>query len=324
MRVILGVLVIEALVLLVLAFGLIASQRLGAQEMDGAGGLDFSGVLQGGIDMPKTQGVKMRDGYELQVRSFGNTGAPLVVLVHGSGWNGLQFNKLSASLKDDFAVLVPDLRGHGAAPGRRGDVDYIGQFEDDLADLITARVGPGQKVILLGHSSGGGLVVRFAGGAHGGLIDGAVLLAPFLKYNAPTTRKNSGGWAHPLTRRIIGLSMLNMVGIRGLNHLEIIQFNMPRAVLDGDLGHLATTSYSYRLNTSFAPRSNYLKDISALPPYLLMAGTLDEAFHGDRYKDVMSRASNKGRYQLVPDTGHLAIVDAPETATAIAAFIDAL
>ena len=34
-------------------------------------------------------------------------------------------------------IITPDLRGHGFSPERRGDIDYIGQLEDDLADLIS-------------------------------------------------------------------------------------------------------------------------------------------------------------------------------------------
>ena len=141
----------------------------------------------------------------------------------------MQFKCLANALEDDAYVVVPDLRGHGASPERRGDVDYINQMEDNLAALIKAQARKDQKVIVAGHSSGGGLVVRFAGGEHSVLMDEAILLAPFLKYNAPTTRENSGVWAHAMTRRIIGLSMLNTFKITTLNHLEIIQFNMPKA-----------------------------------------------------------------------------------------------
>lgn len=86
-------------------------------------------------------------------------------------------------------------------------MDYIGQFEDDLADLIEIlrEQVPGTDLIIGGHSSGGGLTVRFAGSEYTTLSDGYILLSPFLKYNAPTTRPNSGGWAHPLSRRIAGL-----------------------------------------------------------------------------------------------------------------------
>lgn len=308
---------------LAIALGLIGSQR--PIEMAGEGGLDFSRQIVGKGDPLPVEKVAMRDGFGLSVRHVGQGGdKPLLVLVHGSGWHGAQFDALAGQLADVAEVLAPDLRGHGADPGRRGDVDYIGQFEDDLADLIRASAQPGQKVILAGHSSGGGLVVRFAGGEHRGLIDGAVLMAPFLKYNAPTTRPNSGGWAHVLTRRIIGLSMLNAADIKALNHLTVIQFDMPKAVLEGPLGHTATTAYSYRLNTTFAPRRAYETDIAALPRFLLIAGTGDEAFFADRYEPLMAPLNGNGRYRLVAGVSHLDIVDASETKAAIREFLNEL
>ena len=300
-----------------LPFGLIASQwPTGVKPSEQ--GLDFS-ALSKRPAMPEAESVLMRDNYPLQVRSYRNAEGPLIVMLHGSGWNGLQYAGLAPQMVGH--VLVPDLRGHGAKPGRRGDVEYIGQLEDDLADLIAAKVQSGQEVVLLGHSSGGGLVVRFAGGRHGKMLDCAVLLAPFLKHNAPTTRRNSGGWARPLTRRIIGLSMLNGVGVTGLNHLTAIEFNMPKSVLEGPLGDLATTSYSYRLNTSYAPRNDYLKDIRSLPDFLVVAGEKDEAFVANGYEPLMSGVNGRGLYHSVPDVGHLGIVDAAETSKAVKEFL---
>jgi pimeloyl-ACP methyl ester carboxylesterase len=202
-------------------------------------------------------------------------------------------------------------------PQRRGDIDYINQFEDDLADLIKATEQPNQKVVMLGHSSGGGLVVRFAGGEHGEMINHAVLLAPFLKHNAPTTRENSGGWAHIHLRRLIGLSILNTFRIKALNHLGVIQFSMPQQVLDGPLGNTATTRYSYCLNTGFAPRGDYLRDVAALPAFTVITGSADESFVAAQYQPLMSSVTGKGSYLVVLDIGHLAIVDADETLAAI-------
>ncbi len=304
--------------------GLVALGLIASQHPNGGGAgktLDFSGVQTGAL-LSDPQDVIMRDGYALQVRHIPANTGPLVVMVHGSSWNGLQFDGLARSLQAE--ILIPDLRGHGAKPGRRGDVDHIGQLEEDLADLISAKTKEGQKVVLLGHSSGGGLVVRMAGGAYANQIDAAVLLAPFLKYNAPTTRVQVGGWARALTRRIIGLSMLNGVGIRALNHLKVIEFNMPKSVLDGPYGDLATLSYSYRLNTSYAPRMDYMSDIAALPSFLLIAGAEDEAFAADQYEPLMSVATNQGAYRIVPDTNHLGVVDAPATAAAISEFLNDL
>ncbi|MEM9580935.1 MAG: alpha/beta hydrolase [Pseudomonadota bacterium] len=309
--------VISMLVTAGIALGLIASQSPRKLAVPAGGGLDFSASLQRGVAvMPKPKSVAMRDGWHMPVREYPG-GGPLILLIHGSGWNGLQFSSLASVLGGETHVLAPDLRGHGETPERRGDVDYIGQMEDDLADLIAARRKDGQKVVLIGHSSGGGLVTRFAGGPHGALVDHAVLLAPFLGHKSPTTRQNAGGWTQVLLRRIIGLSMLNAVGITALNHLTIIQFAMPQPVIDGPYGHLATTSYSYRLNTGFAPRGDYLGDVAALPEFTLIVGSKDEAFYADRYQEVMSAVTNKDSYHIVPGEGHLGIVDAGATATLI-------
>ncbi len=304
-----------------IALGLIVSDRpkdFTDEQM--SEGLDFESTIARGIsDLPDQAHLKMADGWKMPVRRYGAQDAskPLLIMVHGSGWLGLQFNSLANSLSGEAYVVVPDLRGHGASPERRGDVDYINQMEDDLAELITSERLPDQQVIVVGHSSGGGLVVRFAGGEHGGLMDQAILLAPFLKYNAPTTRQNSGGWAHTLTRRIIGLSMLNTFKITALNHLKIIQFSMPKAAREGAYGHLATLSYSYRLNTGFAPRMDYLKDVAALPKFMVIVGSADEAFFADQFEPVMSAASDKGSYHIVDGESHLSIVDASATESLI-------
>ena len=310
-----------------LALGLIISARPVADvRAEGGEGLDFGALAVGdGADRAGVAPLQRRtlpDGSAQGFRRWdsGVAGAPLVVAVHGSGWHGAQFEGLGAALAaQGIDVVAPDLRGHGPDPVRRGDVDYIGQFEDDLADLIRAQAAPGQRVILLGHSSGGGLVIRFAGGAHRGLIARAVLLAPFVQHDAPTQRPNSGGWARVLTRRIIGLSMLNAVGIRALNHLTVIQFRFPDSVLDGPQGHTATRAYSYRLNAGFAPRRDWRGDIAALPPFVLVAGRRDEAFVAEAYEPTFAPLNPAGQYRLI-DSGHLDVVDHPETLAAVVGF----
>jgi alpha-beta hydrolase superfamily lysophospholipase len=302
--------------------------------------LDFS-VLSGrtgdtGGSGPETaplQFYQARDGARLGFRRYeaaDTTGpgeaapAPLLVFVHGSGWHGAAYDGLARQLAatGKLTVLLPDLRGHGPDPETRGDIAYIGQFEDDIADLIALQRKPGQKLLIGGHSSGGGLAVRYAGGDHGNGVDGAILVAPFLKHDSPAMRPASGGWAKPLTRRIIGLSMLNSVGITALNGMTAIQFRFPQEVLAGPQGSSATPAYSFRLNTSFAPRADYLADIAALPPFLLVAGKDDEAFIPEAYEPTMRPANPDGRYLLVEDRSHLGIINAPETTAGILSFVE--
>lgn len=316
--------VLTPVITLCFALGLIISQSPKDTIATEGAGLDFSATLQNDpvapLDMIET---KARDGAILRSGFVsGPEGAPLLVLVHGSGWHGGQFDRLAREMSAGADVLTVNLRGHFNGPYPRGDLAYVGQMEDDLADLIAAYRKDGQQVVLGGHSSGGGLVVRFAGGTHRDLIDGAVLMAPFLKYDAPTTRPNSGGWAYPLTRRIIGLSMLNMVGIKALDHLTIMQFAMPDAVMQGPNAAQATLAYSWRFNKSFAPRNAYLEDVAALPAFLLLAGAADESFVAEGYEPLMSEVTTQGQYHVVDGVTHLDIVDAPKTATLMGEFLE--
>lgn len=280
--------------------------------------------------LPERRPYPVRDGSELFYRFYESSSAPgaVMILLHGSGWHSMQFHPLATTISDAGAahVVTPDLRGHGIDPQRRGDIDYINQLEDDLADLIDVlkEQYPDARIIVGGHSSGGGLVIRFAGGEHGSLADGYVLLAPFLKYNAPTTRTDSGGWARPNSRRIAGLTMLNNIGIRWFNDLTVIQFAMPQDVLDGPLGETATTSYTYRLNTGFAPRLNYERDLAAMQqPFLLVAGLDDASFISERYEPTINQHTASGTYVLLPDTGHIDLLTNPGLASAMLAWLAA-
>lgn len=323
---IISFILISCAISLAIALILIFSQT--SQDRTGQSSLDFSRQSGRGADPAPLLAYKTDDGDTLGFRRYttNRANAPLLVLVHGSGWHGLAFDALAQRIaKADLAtVIVPDLRGHGPNPIRRGDVDYIGQFETDLHSLIKQEAKAGQAVVMGGHSSGGGLVIRYANGLFGDDLDGAILLAPFLKYNAPTMRQNAGGWAETKTRRIIGLTMLNAVGITALNHLKVIDFAFPQQIIDGPLGHTATRAYSYRLNVSYAPRSDYLADIAKLPPFRLIAGRSDEAFDAQAYEPTLSAVNPNGDYILLDDVSHLDVMYVDETFQAVQDYLNAL
>lgn len=259
-----------------------------------------------------------RDGTQMNVRVRDGAG-PLVVIVHGSGGHGIAYDWLAEHIaKTGAQVVLPDLRGHFGADGPRGDVSYIGQYEDDLADLIGQYRSEGQKVVMVGHSSGGGLVTRFAGGEHGEVLDGAVLMAPFLKHDAPTNKQVGDGWARPLVRRLIGLSMLNGIGVTAANGLTVMEFKLP----DSPIAETMTGAYSYRLNTSFAPRSDYLADVAALPKFQVITGADDEAFKAAEFEPLMSDVTDKGSYYVLDGVSHLDVFLNQDAADLIAEFVN--
>ncbi len=273
--------------------------------------------------LPKTEEFQARDGTTLAYRHYASQSNTVMILLHGSGWHGRYFLPLAHYLSSRglARVYTPDLRGHGEKPVRRGDIDYMGQLEDDLADLIDViqHKAPHARLIIGGHSSGGGLAVRFAGGRYGKKAHGYVLLSPFLKYNAPTMRANSGGWARPYVPRIIGLSMLNNVGIHWFDYLPAIAFNMPREFRDGT----ETLVYSHRLNTGYAPR-NYMTDLGAITqPLLVVVGTGDEAFIAQAFEPTISKYT-RVQVELLKGVSHMGVVVGPEVRPVLKNWLEGL
>jgi alpha-beta hydrolase superfamily lysophospholipase len=323
---------VSIIIYFAIALGLTLSQSPRFVPAENEEGFDFERMMGEDLsDLRPLQAFTARDGTALAYRVYDS--APpsdrVIILVHGSAWHGMQFHAMARWLSEHGlgTVILPDMRGHGFTPVRRGDVDHIGQMEEDVADLIdhVTHGMPKASVVLGGHSSGGGFVVRFAGGGYGSKADAFILLAPFLKHNAPTTRRDAGGWARPAIRRIIGLSMLNSAHVTALNGLPVIGFAMPRRVMEGRLGHTATTLYSYRLNASFAPRPDYGKDLAAIDrPLLVVAGTKDEAFRAELYEPEISKYTATGTYRVLPGVTHIGVVNDPAAFEAIRAWMQAL
>jgi alpha-beta hydrolase superfamily lysophospholipase len=265
-----------------------------------------------------------RDGVDLRVRHYPGEAGVTLVLVHGSGYHGRYLAPLARRLAAAGAarIYTPDLRGHGEAPARRGDIDYTDQLEDDLADLVAhvRRRHPGTRLVIGGHSSGGGLAVRFAGRPDPQgepPVDGFLLLAPYLGHDAPTTRQDAG-WAQPRIPLIVALSILNGFGITAADGLTTLTFAMPEAARDGS----ETLAYSHRLATGFAPR-DYREDLAHLRvPLLALIGAEDEAFHADRLAATLAFAA--ARVEVIPGVGHLDLPSAPETAVRIETWLDEL
>lgn len=298
-------LAVSAGVYLLAAIGLVTSDRHREPSPDNTG-LAFDELETDAATLPDRSTYTARDGTELDYRFYPARAERVLILLHGSGWHSRYLAPMAGFLSsDDLAqVYTPDLRGHGEDPERRGDTDYVGQLVDDLADLVALvrERHPQATVIIGGHSSGGGLALRFAESSYGPRADAFLLLAPWLQYNAPTVRPDGASWATPYTRRMIGLTMLNQVGIDGLNHLPVIRFDLPEAYRDGT----ETLTYSYRLNKGFAP-DDYTRALSAIrQPTLVLVGSDDQLFFPDEFRPVFEQYTD-ARVETVTGVSHLGI-----------------
>ncbi|HEY4804197.1 MAG TPA: alpha/beta fold hydrolase [Paraburkholderia sp.] len=259
-------------------------------------------------DLPPLLRYPARDGEELAFRLYDSSATQILIFIHGSSYHGRSYHALAATVSASGAakVILPNLRGHYQSGRHRGDIEYVGQLEDDIADLIAElrRQGHHGPVVLGGHSSGGGFVIRFAGGAHARLVSRYLLSSPVIP-SSPTLREGSaGGWAQVHMRRFIGLAILNALGIRGFNALPVIDFRKPVRFWDGT----ETLSYSYRLSTSLHPRNRYVKDLRNLADKaIVVIGEHDEAVDAQRLQKLFAQACPASIFRILPATNHFGI-----------------
>jgi alpha-beta hydrolase superfamily lysophospholipase len=281
-----------------------------ASISDARKSIDFS-------SLPAVERFQARDGTDLAYRHY-SVPTPatdrIAIVVHGSsGSSRGAIHMLSGALAargvETYAV---DIRGHGGS-GTRGDLRYLGQLEDDLADLVgeIRKVHPLAPLTLIGHSSGGGFALRVAGSPIQNLFARTVLLAPYLGYDAPSTRPDAGGWASPDIPRFIALSVLRGIGIAFAESLPTIAFAVPP-----DSAKVLTATYSYRLMRNFAASTDFRKDLAAATkPITIFSGAADELMLSGKYQEAVG---NRATIRIIEGINHMGIVGNPAAVSVIA------
>ena len=270
-------------------------------------------------DLPPMRRFTARDGQELTYRAYEADGTRAAILIHGQAMDGVTLHRAAKTLAEaGMSAFVPTIRGHGQ-DGRPGDIDYAGQLDDDLADFLThlRETRPETDFSLVGHSAGGGFVIRIAQGSLSGLFERFVLLAPMLDSASPIFRPESGKWARPHVRRIVGLMLLDAFGIHRFEGLPILAFGVPAK----SSAHFVP-SYSYRLQKNFSAPDDYARKLgSILQPIALIAGGKDEILASDSYGSLLLPYRPDISIRIVANAGHMGVILVQE---ALAALTEAL
>ena len=110
--------------------------------------------------------IQAADGPRLFVRQWDAPQPKATCLViHGLGEHGGRYEALARDLNQrGFSVWAMDHRGHGRSEGRRGDCQSIGEFTADMNLWVekVRQAAPTQPRIMIGHSLGGLLALRYA------------------------------------------------------------------------------------------------------------------------------------------------------------------
>jgi alpha-beta hydrolase superfamily lysophospholipase len=266
---------------------------------------------------PALSRFQARDGTWLAYRLYPAAGDRLAIVTHGSSASSDEMNAVAKSLAAaGVAAAAIDARGHGAS-GTRGDIGYLGQLDDDLADLVAVlrKSQPNARLTLIGHSSGGGFVARIAGEPLGQAFERFILLSPYLGYRAPTNRpsEGSGAWAETDMPRILALLALEKLGIDWAQSLPTLAF-----AVKPEARPFLTPVYSYRLMRNYGVTGDWRAGFRAAGPRIvIIAGEDDELMNAAAYRAAVGPFG--ASVKLLPAVDHMGIVYKPAALEAIVA-----
>lgn len=271
-----------------------------------------------------TRPFAMRDGVSLHARVFGDAAASAVVMMHGVAGDGANLSTLAARLNRETGaqVFVLDHRGHGRSGGAPFRVAHVGQYEEDAADVIAAlrAQSPNRRIILAGHSMGGGVALRYALLPAAPKVDGYLLIAPLFGGDSPTMRQATAAEAKAGeafirfdVERLAAIAALNERGDASRNNEPIMTFAIGPA-------------YGWNALQSMQPNApaDYRAALAAIrAPLLVIAGDRDESFNSAEYSPVVARYSASGQVELIEGATHGGVLFRPETARAAADWLAA-
>jgi len=280
---------------------------------DSAKGIDWS-------TLPPLERFQARDGTWLGFRHYAANGPTTgrgAIFIHGSSGSSATVNHalthaMSAHGVETWAL---DIRGHGGS-GTRGDIGYVGQLEDDLVDFVAEvrKTAPDLPLTLVGHSAGAGFSLRVAATPiMQDMFVRTVLLAPYLGYDAPTNRPNSGGWASADIPRFLGLAALRKLGIDCCAQLPVLAL-----AVRPNMEKILVSTYSDRLMRNYATRG-YRLDLPAVThPMTIFGGAEDEMMISDKYAETVQAIKPSIDVKLLDGINHMGIVTNPKAVNAIA------
>lgn len=250
-----------------------------------------------------------RDGAQLPYRFFEGPSDVALIFVHGITEPSLYLREFGQYVAQHqlATVYLPDLRGYGNNPIRRGDIDYIGQPDDDLEDLFryVQKRHPGARILVGGHSAGGATALRQTRRPIHKDIFAYLLLSPALNPNGPLDRKDgSGNESKVSIPRYVLLMLLNALGIRRYNHTVVYRRLTPSDKLHGT----ESCNLSYRLALSRMVGNDYESYLSQLTqPTFVLVGADDEVFDAAAYQPLYAKFC-KAEVRIIPDHNHDSIV----------------
>lgn len=99
--------------------------------------------------------------WHVQVAGPQGGGAPVLLLIHGTGAATHSWRDVLPLLAQHYTVVAPDMPGHGFTRGRISGGQSLPGMAKALADML-GKLGLGAPDLIVGHSAGAAIGVRLA------------------------------------------------------------------------------------------------------------------------------------------------------------------
>jgi alpha-beta hydrolase superfamily lysophospholipase len=253
-------------------------------------------------DLPPLEIASARRGSPIAFRRWQPAGNAdlVVILIHGSAMSSTYLHPLGEAIASHgIAVYAPDIRGHGMT-GRKGDIDYARQLDDDLEDFVAMVKAqqPSAQLVLAGFSGGGSFALHASALPIGRSFARLVLISLQLGLRAPTAK--SRAWARPFIPRITALFLLDRIGLHAFDYLPVIAFAIPQENAES-----LTGQYSFRLLRAFYS-ADYAADLKAAQsPISVLVGERDELFTATLFAPTIQALRSDAQVTVVPELDHI-------------------
>ena len=275
-----------------------------------------------------------RDGAKLSYDKFNATEhKATMIFLHGSTYNSRRYASIAKALcAQSYNSCLLNWRGHGSYNDKTGDLDYIGQLEDDLADFISHyQQSNDQPIVLGGHSAGAVICLRYIAKYGCDNIDAVNFIAPAINGPLETVRyqQASASWQYRINH-FRAAQPITLAPEAALQHAptlkmwpfwiaKLLPFMRHKTILTFPASERMaklegrTLNYSYNMMLS-CDINNYPAAFNQINvPVLLLAGQLDEVLHPDLLSTIyhwhLSAKINKQLIEL-PNVNHMGVVPA--------------